>query len=86
MSGALYFAERRTAQQLLLTVVIRFYETGSVETVVLAFFHSALNLDLLQSTELATVMPAEDNSADGRPVRVDPTLGGAKYTSYCLSI
>lgn len=74
MSGALYFAEHRTAQQLFVAVVIRLYQTGSVETVVLAFFHSALNLELLQSNELATMMPAEDNSADGRPVMVDPTL------------
>jgi len=29
-------------------------------------------------------MPAEDDGGNGRQVRVDPTLGGVKYTSPLL--
>ena len=85
MSGALYFAEYHTAQQLLVAVVIRLYQNGSVETLVPALSHSALTPEFLQSTELAIVMPADDDSGDGRWVRMDPTLGGVKYTGHCLS-
>lgn len=84
MSGALYFAEHHTAQQLLVTAVIRLYQTGSVETLVPTLSYSVLTLELLQSTKLATVMPAEDGGGDGSQVRMDPTLGGVKYTSHYL--
>lgn len=73
LSGALYFAEHHAAQQLLIAVVIRLYQTGSVETLVPVLSHSALIPELLQSTELATVMPAEDDGGDGRQVRTDPS-------------
>lgn len=86
LSGALCFAEHRTAQQLFVTVVIRLYQTGSVETLVPMLSHSGLTPEILQSTELAMVMPAEVDGSDGRQVRMDPTLAGVKYTSHHLSL
>lgn len=55
-SGALYLAEHHTTQQLLVTAVIRLYQTSSVETLVPALPCSAVTPELFQSTELAAVM------------------------------
>lgn len=74
--------EHHTAQQFLFTAVSRLYQTGSVETLVPALSHSVLTPELLQSTELAIGMSAEDG--DGRQVRMDPILGGAEYTGHCI--
>lgn len=77
-SEALYLAEHHTTQQLLVTAVIRLYQTGSVEILVPALPHSAVTPELLQSTEFFIVIPGEESGSGGRQVRMGHTLGGVK--------
>lgn len=56
LSGAPYFAEHHTTQQLLVAAVNPLYQTVSVGTLLLVLSFSALTPELLQRPELATVM------------------------------